>query len=192
MARRSEAATRTSTAVGRALRGHATAGRGLRGRALRRARSRCRAVLLRTLAAAVAQVSAKYGSPDPSAWQVDATCPQTDSAHLRPGGAGDRGGSRDAPVPLAGPRHLPPGGGGKWTQIGGGWRMRQPLTAVHAPPGRARMRARLAAKPLLAPVPRRAAGGASRAQSPGAGSGPCPRRAGGSWRRASASPPGTP
>jgi hypothetical protein len=50
--------------------------RGLRGRALRRARSRCRAVLLQTLRQAIAAVSAAQG-PDPSAWKVYATCPIT-------------------------------------------------------------------------------------------------------------------
>ncbi len=50
--------------------------RGLHGRRLRRARRRCRAVLLRTLDDAIAAVSAKQG-PDPSAWKVYATCAQT-------------------------------------------------------------------------------------------------------------------
>jgi hypothetical protein len=50
---------------------------GLRGRGLRRARTRCRAVLLRTLDQAIAAVAAKQG-PDPSTWKVYATCPVTD------------------------------------------------------------------------------------------------------------------
>ena len=54
--------------------------RGLRGRALRRARARCRAVLLSTLNAAIAAVVAKYHSSDPSQWQVPATCAQTTPA----------------------------------------------------------------------------------------------------------------
>ena len=54
--------------------------RGRHGRALRRIRARCRAVLLSTLSAAVAAVSAKYGSTDPSRWQVPATCPVTQPA----------------------------------------------------------------------------------------------------------------
>jgi acyl-homoserine lactone acylase PvdQ len=37
-------------------------------------RATCRARLLRTLHAAVAAVTAKYGSPDPAAWKVPATC----------------------------------------------------------------------------------------------------------------------
>jgi acyl-homoserine lactone acylase PvdQ len=49
---------------------------GLHGRALRRARSRCRGVLLRTLREAIAAVAAKQGS-DPSTWRVLATCPVT-------------------------------------------------------------------------------------------------------------------
>jgi acyl-homoserine lactone acylase PvdQ len=51
--------------------------RGLTGRALSRVRARCRAVLLGALNAAIAAVSAKQG-PNPTAWQVPATCPQTD------------------------------------------------------------------------------------------------------------------
>jgi acyl-homoserine lactone acylase PvdQ len=51
--------------------------RGLRGKAARRARAGCRAVLLRTLRAAIAAVSAKQGSAEPSAWKVPATCPVT-------------------------------------------------------------------------------------------------------------------
>ena len=51
--------------------------RGLRGRALRRARARCRAVLLRTLNAAIAAVAAKQRSANPASWQVPATCPKT-------------------------------------------------------------------------------------------------------------------
>jgi acyl-homoserine lactone acylase PvdQ len=50
---------------------------GLHGRALANARRRCRAMLLRTLADAIAAVRAKQG-PDPSAWKVPATCPLTD------------------------------------------------------------------------------------------------------------------
>jgi hypothetical protein len=53
--------------------------RGLRGRALREARARCRAVLLSTLRAAIAAVTAKRGA-DPSSWQVLATCPITTPA----------------------------------------------------------------------------------------------------------------
>jgi acyl-homoserine lactone acylase PvdQ len=61
---------------------HATAqpAAGLHGRALRRARGRCRALLLRTLNAAIAAVVKKYGSSDPGRWQVPATCPQTTPA----------------------------------------------------------------------------------------------------------------
>ena len=50
--------------------------RGLRGAALRRVRSHCRALLLRTLASAIRAVSAKQGS-NPAHWKVLATCPQT-------------------------------------------------------------------------------------------------------------------
>jgi acyl-homoserine lactone acylase PvdQ len=49
---------------------------GLSGRALRRVRARCRAILLRTLSAAIKAVAAKQGS-DPAKWTVLATCPQT-------------------------------------------------------------------------------------------------------------------
>jgi len=49
---------------------------GLRGRALRRARRSCRAVLLRTLDQAIADVTAAQGA-DPTAWKVYATCPKT-------------------------------------------------------------------------------------------------------------------
>jgi hypothetical protein len=49
---------------------------GLRGRALSLARARCRGVLLSTLTAAVAAVTAKQGA-DPSGWKVLATCPIT-------------------------------------------------------------------------------------------------------------------
>ena len=52
---------------------------GLRGRTLRGARARCRAVLLATLRAAIAAVSAKLGG-DPASWQVPATCPVTTPA----------------------------------------------------------------------------------------------------------------
>jgi acyl-homoserine lactone acylase PvdQ len=51
--------------------------RGLHGRHLRRIHARCRGVLLRTLAAAIAAVSAKQG-PDLTAWKVYATCSITD------------------------------------------------------------------------------------------------------------------
>jgi hypothetical protein len=37
-------------------------------------RVRCRAVLLASLRAAVADVTKKYGSPDPAKWSVPATC----------------------------------------------------------------------------------------------------------------------
>jgi len=50
---------------------------GLRGRSLRRARARCRATLLSSLEAAIADVEGKQGS-DPSTWAVYATCPKTD------------------------------------------------------------------------------------------------------------------
>jgi acyl-homoserine lactone acylase PvdQ len=46
--------------------------------ALRRARTRCRTRLLSTLRAAVAEVAAKQGSPDPSKWKVMATCDKKD------------------------------------------------------------------------------------------------------------------
>ena len=49
---------------------------GLRGSALRRARGRCRQVLLRTLSAAIAAVSKQQG-PNPARWKVLATCPIT-------------------------------------------------------------------------------------------------------------------
>ena len=48
---------------------------GLHGSALRRARSRCRGVLLRTLRAAIKAVGAKQGA-DPAHWKVLATCPK--------------------------------------------------------------------------------------------------------------------
>jgi hypothetical protein len=51
--------------------------RGRTGRALSRVRARCRAVLLGALNGAIAAVSTKQG-PNPTAWQVPATCPQTD------------------------------------------------------------------------------------------------------------------
>jgi acyl-homoserine lactone acylase PvdQ len=47
-------------------------------KALRRVRTRCRALLLRTLRAAVAEVAAKQGSPDPSKWKLLATCDKKD------------------------------------------------------------------------------------------------------------------
>ena len=50
---------------------------GLRGPALTQAHARCRAILLRTLNAAIAAVAAKQGSADPSSWQVPATCKVT-------------------------------------------------------------------------------------------------------------------
>jgi hypothetical protein len=40
-------------------------------------RARCRAILLGTLRAAAAATAAKYGSSDPAAWKVPATCPRT-------------------------------------------------------------------------------------------------------------------
>ena len=59
--------------------GRAQPRRGLRGRALRRARRRCRAMLLRTLADAYAAVQAKQGA-NPAAWKVFATCRVTHPA----------------------------------------------------------------------------------------------------------------
>ena len=48
--------------------------KGLHGSALRRVRSRCRQVLLRTLSAAIAAVSKQQG-PNPARWKMPATCP---------------------------------------------------------------------------------------------------------------------
>jgi hypothetical protein len=45
---------------------------------LKGARARCRAVLLTSLRAAAAAAAAKYGSADPGAWKVPATCAKTD------------------------------------------------------------------------------------------------------------------
>jgi acyl-homoserine lactone acylase PvdQ len=50
--------------------------RGLRGAALRHVRTRCRALLVRTLGQAIRAVSAKQGGT-PASWRVLATCPQT-------------------------------------------------------------------------------------------------------------------
>jgi hypothetical protein len=49
-----------------------------RRRALSRARSRCRARLLKALDAAAADVAKKQGTADPSGWKVFATCKKTD------------------------------------------------------------------------------------------------------------------
>jgi acyl-homoserine lactone acylase PvdQ len=50
--------------------------RGLRGAALSHVRTRCRALLVRTLGQAIRAVSAKQGG-NPARWRVLATCPQT-------------------------------------------------------------------------------------------------------------------
>jgi hypothetical protein len=47
-------------------------------RALRRARGRCRTVLLGALRGATAEVAAKQGSSNPGSWKVQATCKKTE------------------------------------------------------------------------------------------------------------------